>query len=213
MLITREIPEIEIRNISEIRRGAGREQEEQAEKLKRSGEEINILHLDFPEGELCKSCLEMPEEQRKTVILEIQQVAEEILKAHGIITELSDLLKGEWFLKLWKPGFDKKLVLSKYGEEIFIGFYIYSDDIPIPDPNIVLLSQNGFWYPQRIEEKFEETVVSFFTGAYGDYDFLNIVPENLEQFQAFQRDFARTIKEQGWDKSDVKVLEKIMPKD
>jgi hypothetical protein len=212
VLITREIPEIEIRNIFEIRRDAGKGYEEQAEKPKRSGEDINIHHEGL-EGEICKSCLEMPEEQRKNAILEIQQVAEEILKAYGIIAELSDLLKGEWFLKLWKPGFEKKLVLSKYGEEIFIGFYTYPEDIPIPDPNLVLLSQNGFWYPQRIEEKFEETVVSFFTGAYGDYDFLNIVPENLEQFQAFQRDFARTIKEQGWDKSDVKVLEKIMPKD
>lgn len=213
MQITRKIPEIEILNISEIRQDVGREYEEQAEKPNKSGEEINIQHIGFPEGELCKFCLEIPEEQPKNAILEIQQVAEEILKAHGIIKERGDLLKGEWFLKLWKPGFEKKLVLSKYGEEIFIGFYTYPEDIPIPDPNLVLLSQNGFWYPQRIEEKFEETVVSFFTGAYGDYDFLNIIPENIEVFQAFQRDFSRTIKEQGWDKSDVKVLEKIMPKD
>jgi hypothetical protein len=213
VLITKEIPEIELWNIYESRQGVERECEEQAEKLKKSEKEANIRHMGVPDGELCKSCPGMPEEQRKTMILEIQQVAEEILKAHGIITELRDLLKGEWFLKLQKFGFEKKLVLSKYGEEIFIGFYTYSDDVPIPDPNLVLLTQNGFWYPQRIEEKFEETVVSFFTGAYGDYDFLNIVPENLEQFQVFQRDFATTIKEQGWDRSDVKVLEKIMPKD
>jgi hypothetical protein len=146
------------------------------------------------------------------MILEIQQVAEEILKAHKIIAELSDLLKGEWFLKLQKSGIEKSLVIGKYGEEIFIGLYSYSDDIPIPDPNLVLLSQNGFWYPQRIEEKFEETVSSFFTGAYGDYDFLNIVPENVEKFQVFQRDFAKALKNQGWDKPDAKVVEKIMPR-
>ena len=77
----------------------------------------------------------------------------------------------------------------------------------------MLLSQNGFWYPQRIEEKFEETVASFFTGAYGDYDFLNIVPENLEKFQTFQQDFATLLEEQGWDRPDVKILKRIMPKD
>jgi len=102
-------------------------------------------------------------------------------------------------------------VLAKYGEEIFVGFYTYPDDIPLPDPNLVLLSQNGFWCPQRIEEKFEETVSSFFTGAYGDYDYLNIIPENLVKFQAFQRDFAETLDSQGWDKSNIKVLEKIIP--
>ncbi len=155
----------------------------------------------------------MPEEQRKTFILEIQQVAEKILKAHGIINEVADLLKGEWFLKLQKSGFEKKLVLAKNSEEIFIGFYTYQDEIPIPDPNLVLLSQNGFWYPQRIEEKFEETVSSFFTGAYGDYDFLNIIPENVKEFQVFQRDFAKILESQGWDNPDVEVLEKIMPRD
>ena len=172
----------------------------------------SIRYTGVPEGEVCKSCLEMPEEQRKTMILEIQQVAEEILKAHKVITELSDLLKGEWFLKLQKPGLEKRLVLAKYGEEIFIGFYTYSDEVPIPDPNLVLLSQNGFWYPQRIEEKFEETVSSFFTGAYGDYDFLNIFPENVEKFQVFQRDFAKTLENQGWNKPDAEILEKIIPK-
>ena len=146
------------------------------------------------------------------MILEIQQVAEEILKAHKVIVELSDLLKGEWFLKLQKPGIEKRLVIGKYGEEIFIGLYNYSDEVPIPDPNLVLLSQNGFWYPQRIEEKFEEAVSSFFTGAYGDYDFLNIVPENIEKFQAFQRDFAKTLENQGWDKPDAKIIEKITPR-
>jgi hypothetical protein len=65
---------------------------------------------------------------------------------------------------------------------------------------------------QRIEEKFEETVSSLFTGAYGDYDFLNIVPENLERFKVFQRDFAETLENQGWNKPVVEVLERIMPK-
>jgi hypothetical protein len=154
----------------------------------------------------------MPEEQRKSFILEIQQVAEKILKAHGVLNEVADLLKGEWFLKLQKSGFEKKLVLAKSGEEIFIGFYTYSDDVPIPDPNLVLLSQNGFWYPQRIEEKFEETISSFFTGAYGDYDFLNIFPENVEKFQIFQRNFAKTLESQGWDSPDIEVLEIITPR-
>ena len=49
--------------------------------------EKDIPGYDFSEGEICKSCLGMPEEQRRTMILEIQQVAEEILKAHKVITE------------------------------------------------------------------------------------------------------------------------------
>ncbi len=156
----------------------------------------------------------MPEEQRKSMLLEIQQAAEKILKAYKVIKEPEDLLKGgEWFLKLQKPEFEKKLVIAKSGEEVFIGFYTYSGETPVPDPNFVLLSQYGFWYPQRIEEKFEETVASFFTGAYGDYDFLNIVPEAVEKFQAFQRDFVKMLEDQEWDGQDVEVIEKIMPKD
>jgi len=197
--------------VSDIQQDAGKEYEGKAEKPKKPDEE-EAQCPGVPSGESCISCLEMPEEQRRTFILEIQQVAEKILKAHGIIKEVTDLLKGEWFLKLQKPGFEKKLVLAKYGEEIFIGLYTYSDDVPIPDPNLVLLSQNGFWYPQRIEEKFEETVSSFFTGAYGDYDFLNIIPENLEQFQIFQLNFAKTLESQGWGSPDIEILKKIRPR-
>ncbi len=195
-----------------IIQGAGKESEGKDEELKKSSEG-EAQYAFAPSGESCISCLEIPEEQRRTFILEIQQVAEKILKAHGVIDEVADLLKGEWFLKLQKSGFEKKLVLAKYGEEISIGFYTYSDDIPVPDPNLVLLSQNGFWYPQRIEEKFEETVSSFFTGAYGDYDFLNIIPENLEKFQAFQRNFAKTLENQGWNSPDTEILKKVTPRD
>ncbi len=201
--------------VPDIQQGAGKEYEGKAEgkdEEPRKPDEEGAQYAGVSAGESCISCLEMSEEQRKTFILEIQQVAENILKAHGIVTEVGDLLKGEWFLKLQKSGFEKRLVIAKYGEEIFIGLYTYSDNVPIPDPNLVLLSQNGFWYPQRIEEKFEETVSSFFTGAYGDYDFLNIFPENLEKFQVFQRDFAKTLENEGWDKPDVEVLEKIMPR-
>jgi hypothetical protein len=195
-----------------IKRGAGKESEGKGEEPKKSGEE-EARYVFAPSGKSCISFLEMPEEQRRTFILEIQQVTEKILKAHGIINEVADIFKGEWSLKLQKSGFEKKLVLAKYGEEISIGFYTYSDDIPVPDPNLVLLSQNGFWYPQRIEEKFEETVSSFFAGAYGDYDFLNIIPENLEKFQIFQRNFAKTLESQGWNSPDTEILKKVMPRD
>ena len=206
-------PENEMRSIVPgIEQGAGKEAEGKDEEPKKAGTE-EVQYTFTPSDESCISCLEMPEAKRRTFILEIQQVAEKILKAHGIINEVADLLKGEWFLKLQKPGFDKKLVLAKYGEEISIGLYTYSDEIPVPDPNLVLLSQNGFWYPQRIEEMFEETVSSFFTGAYGDYDFLNIIPENLEKFQIFQRDFAKTLENQSWNSPDTKILRKVTPRD
>ncbi|AKB27270.1 hypothetical protein MSSAC_0571 [Methanosarcina siciliae C2J] len=184
--------------------------ERKAEEQEKSGKEPN---KGVSSEEFCISCMDIPEEQRKGITLEIQQVAERLLKAHGVINEPGDLLKGEWFLKLQKPKFEKKLVLAKSGEEVFIGFYSYKEETPVPDPNFVLLSQYSVWYPQRVEEKFEETVASFFTGAYGDYDFLNIVPENVEKFQAFQRDFAKMLEDQGWDGPEVEVVEKIMPKD
>lgn len=187
--------------------------EKEADEGKRQEKETGTQYTGILSEEFCTSCLNMPEEQRKSMILEIQQIAERILKAHGVINAPEELLKGEWFLKLQKPEFEKKLVLAKSGEEVFIGFYIYPEEAPVPDPNFVLLSQYGFWYPQRIEEKFEETVASFFTGAYGDYDFLNIVPESVEKFQAFQRDFAQKLEDQGWDGPDVEVVEKIMPED
>ncbi len=217
MLIMVEHSEPEIRQVkSEIQGNAEnseKDYERTTEEQGKSGKETGTQYTGVPSEEFCTSCLNMPEEQRKNMILEIQQVAEKILKAHGVIKVPDDLLKGEWFLKLQKPGFEKKLVLAKSGEEVFIGFYIYPEEAPVPDPNLVLLSQYGLWYPQRIEEKFEETVASFFTGAYGDYDFLNVVPENVEKFQAFQRDFVKTLQDQGWDGPDVEVVDRIMPKD
>ncbi|HIH95376.1 TPA: hypothetical protein HA338_15565 [Methanosarcina acetivorans] len=207
-------PEIEIGqariDIQSNEENSEKTYERKTEEQEKSGKEPN---KGVPPEEFCISCMDIPEEQRKGMVLEIQQVAERLLKAHRVINEPRDLLKGEWFLKLQKPKFEKKLVLAKSGEEVFIGFYSYKEETPVPDPNFVLLSQYGVWYPQRIEEKFEETVASFFTGAYGDYDFLNIVPENVEKFQASQRDFAIMIEDQGWDGQDVEVVEKIMPKD
>jgi hypothetical protein len=217
VLIMVKYPETEILPVrAEIQRNAKNPEkayERKAEEGKRPEKETGTQYTGVLSEEFCISCLNMPEEQRKSMILEIQQIAERILKAHGVIKEREDLLKGEWFLKLQKPEFEKKLVLAKSGEEVFIGFYIYPEEAPVPDPNFVLLSQYGFWYPQRIEEKFEETVASFFTGAYGDYDFLNIVPESVEKFQAFQRDFAKKLEDQGWERPDVEVVEKILPKD
>lgn len=186
-----------LRTETETETEARPEVKEQLEKLRLSGEE------------LCRSCLDMPEAQRRSMILEIQQFAEKILNAHRLLEKPGDLLKGDWFLKLGKPGFEKKLVISKSAEEIFVGLYIYSGDTPIPAPILVLLSQNGFWYPQRIEEQFDETVCSFFTGAYGDYEYLTVIPENLEIFQTFQRNFTKTLEEQAWTAPDVEVIEKI----
>lgn len=205
-----EYPENEMRQ-----QGLGEKYERKAEgntEEPKKPEDEGVPYASIREGESCITCLDMPEEQRKTFILEIQQFAEKILRTHGVLNEVADLLKSEWFLKLQKPGVEKKLVLAKSGEEIFIGLYTYSDGMPVPDPNLVLLSQNGFWYPQRIEEKFEETVSSFFTGAYGDYDFLNIIPENVKKFQDFQREFTKMLESQGWDSPDTEVLEKIMPR-
>lgn len=195
----------EARKGAEARAETGKETRAQPEVRNK----LEKLRLS-PE-ELCRPCLDMPETQRRIMILEIQQFAEKILKAHGVLEKPEDLLKGDWFLKLGKPGFEKKLVISKSAEEVFVGLYSYKQDTPIPDPILVLLSQNGFWYPQRIEEEFDETICSFFTGAYGDYEFLNVLPENLDIFQAFQRDFSKILEEQGWDSSDVEVIEKIMP--
>lgn len=210
--VTVEYPENKIwETVPDVQRETGKESEGNAEEPKKLGQE-EIKYAGVSAGESCISCLEIPEEQRKNFILDIQQVAEKILKAHGVINEVADLLKGEWLLKLQKSEFENQLILAKYGEEVSIGFFTYSDNIPIPDPNLVLLSQDGFWYPQRIEEKFEETVSSFFAGAYGDYDFLNIIPENLEKFQVFQRDFAKTLESQDWSNLGVKVLEKVMPR-
>ena len=175
-----------------------------------SGKKLEKLQLS--EEELCKSCTEMSEARRRSKILEIQQFAEKVLKAHRLLENPEALFKGDWFLKLGKPGFEKKLVISKSAEELFVGLYSYSEETPIPDPILVLLSQNGFWYPQRIEDKFDETVCSFFTGAYGDYEFLTVIPENLEKFQAFQKNFTKTLEKQDWTASDVEVIEKIRHK-
>lgn len=162
MRVTVEDPENKIwHTVPDVQREAEKESEGNSKESKKLGKE-EVQYAGVPAGEGCMSCLEMPEEQRKNFILEIQQMAEKILKVHGVINEVSDLLKGEWFLKLQKSGFENKLVLAKYGEEVSIGFFIYSEDVPVPDPNLVLLSRDGFWYPQRIEEKLEETVSSFF---------------------------------------------------
>ncbi|MDM7918849.1 MAG: hypothetical protein QUS12_06740, partial [Methanosarcina sp.] len=73
--------------------------ENKAEKQETKVKEPDI-RSGVPSEEFCISCLNMPEEQRNSMLLEIQQAAERILKAHGVIKEPEDLLKGEWFLKL-----------------------------------------------------------------------------------------------------------------
>ena len=111
--ITAEHPEIEIRQarveIQSNKENSEKASERQAEEQEKSGGEPNkgVLSEEF-----CISCMDIPEEQRKGMILEIQQVAERLLKSHGVINKPGDLLKGEWFLKLQKPKFEKKLVFA-----------------------------------------------------------------------------------------------------
>ena len=78
------------------------------ERLKSRKSQVRKPNKGVSSEEFCISCMDIPEEQRKGITLEIQQVAERLLKAHGVINEPGDLLKGEWFLKLQKPKFEKK---------------------------------------------------------------------------------------------------------
>lgn len=117
----------------------------------------------------------------------IQKVAEHILGKNGI-----DPAKGDFYLKLQKPGYDD-LVIEKNGHQVFVGHYFEQSGDRVPDPVLVMDYNGGYWYPVRIEQILGETSVSFM-----ENEKRMVYPKRVKEFKSFQAMFARNIKEQGW---------------
>lgn len=119
-------------------------------------------------------------------ILQIQAIAEEILKKNGI-----DPAK-EFYLKLSKPNYDD-LVIERCGNDVFVGHYFDQNGDRVPDPVLVMDYNGGYWFPVRIEQTLGETQVSYMQDGKR-----MIYPARIKEFKSFQAMFARNIREQGW---------------
>lgn len=122
-------------------------------------------------------------------IMQIQKIAEEILRKNGI-----DPDAGGFYLKLSKPSFDD-LVIERCGDDVFVGHYFTQEGDRVPDPVLVMDYNGGYWYPVRIEQVLGETPVSFTENGKR-----MIYPARVKEFKFFQAMFARNIREQGWSK-------------
>lgn len=127
--------------------------------------------------------------------LEIQNIVEKILRKHNI-----DPSAYTYFLKLRMPNYDD-LVIEKEGEQVLVGHYYHhpSGDL-ISDPVLAFDFNGGYWYPVRIEQTLGDTVCSYVENGKR-----MIYPARIKEFKAFQRMFARNIREQGWLENGVRV--------
>lgn len=116
----------------------------------------------------------------------IQEIAEQILRKNGIDPA------GEFYVKLQKPGYDD-LVIERCGNQIFVGHYFDQNGDRVSDPVLVMDYNEGFWYPERIEQVLGETTVSFLENGKR-----MIYPAKVKEFKSFQKMVAKNIKEQGW---------------
>ena len=118
--------------------------------------------------------------------LEIQNISEKILAKHNI-----DPGK-DFYLKLSMPPY-MDLVLERNGKVILVGHYREENGDLISDPVLAMGDINGCWYPVRIELSCGYIICSFL-----DDGKRMIYPERIKDYRAFQRMFARNIREQKW---------------
>ncbi len=125
--------------------------------------------------------------------LEIQGITEKILAKHGI-----DPAR-DFYLKLSLCSY-MDLIIEKEGNQVLVGHYYEQAGDLISDPVLAFDYDNGYWYPVRTEQAVGDTVCSFWEDGRR-----MIYPDRIKEFMAFQRMFARNIKEQGWVEDGVKV--------
>jgi hypothetical protein len=124
--------------------------------------------------------------------MEIQNIVEKILAKNNI-----DSTK-DFYLKLTMPPY-MDLVLERNGDIILVGHYREENGDLISDP--VLAMEGGeIWSPIRIELWCGDTICAFY-----EDEKRMIYPERVKEFRAFQRMFARNIREQGWLENGEKV--------
>jgi len=142
-----------------------------------------------------------------------QNVIETILLKHGI--QEKDLGK-EWYLKIGnKPYLD--LVMEKCGSQIFAGHYNRQNEDSISDPILVFDYNNGFWYPELIEQR----PLHFINGPYisgitivskiDENGKRRVSPYNKDSFDSFQRMFAINLINQGFMDDETEVIDTEFP--
>jgi hypothetical protein len=124
--------------------------------------------------------------------MEIQNIVEKILSKHNI-----DSTK-DFYLKLTMPAY-MDMVIERNGDIILVGHYREQNGDLISDP-VLAMEGEEIWSPVRIELWCGDTICAF----YKDEKRM-IYPDRMKEFRAFQRMFARNIREQGWvEKGGIK---------
>lgn len=139
---------------------------------------------------MIKSKTESKATRRK---LEIQTLAEKILKKHNL-----DYTK-DFYLKLSMPPY-QDLTMGREDDIIIIGHYRKENGDTISDPVLVFSYNQGEWLPLGIEQELGDTICAYFENG------KRIVYEDrIEEFRAFQKTFAKNIREQGYLENGLRV--------
>jgi len=143
----------------------------------------------------------------------IQNLIETILLKHGI-QEIG--LGKEWFLKIGNEPY-LNLIMEKHGSKIFVGHYIRSKDESLSDPILVFDYNNGYWFPESIEQRPIHFINGPSLSGISIVSKLNengqrlISPYNKNSFDSFQRMFAINLINQGFMGEEIIVIEKDFP--
>ena len=125
--------------------------------------------------------------------LELQTLAEKILKKHNL-----DASK-DFYLKLSMPPY-QDLVMEREGDIFIIGHYRENNGDLISDPVLVFSCIQDKWLPLGIEQVLGDTVCAYF-----ENEKRIVYQDRIKEFRAFQRTFAKNIREQCWEKNGLKV--------
>jgi hypothetical protein len=124
--------------------------------------------------------------------MEIQNIVEKLLAKHNIAATK------DFYLKLTMPPY-MNLVLERNGDIILVGHYREENGDLISDP-VLAMEGKEIWAPIRIELWCGDTICAFYEDGKR-----MIYPDKIKEFRAFQRMFARNIREQKWLENGVRV--------
>lgn len=125
--------------------------------------------------------------------MEIQTIVKKLLKKHNVNSDK------DFYLKLTMPPY-QDLVMERNNDIIIVGHYIEQNGDLIGDPVLVFSCVRNEWLPLGIEQVLGDTICAYF-----DNGKRVVYEDRINEFKAFQKMFAKNIREQGWLKNGEKV--------
>jgi len=130
--------------------------------------------------------------------MEIQNIITQILKKHNI-----DASK-DFYIKLIMPP-HQDLIIERNADVVTVGHYIEQKGDLIGNPVFAMYVSGKQWYPMRFDQIFGSIICAWYKKG-KHY----IHPDRVKGFLAFQRMFAKNIREQGWLENGIPIKEAIV---